>query len=163
MAELEAQKYSAEIQLQNAKQLYDSDASEVSVYQTIVDQLASKLSEMRVGQDTKANAFVPTNIMPNVALQYLRLMREVEIQSKLKAYLLPAYEQAKLDQSKNLYGFVTLDTASVPVHKAGSHRSIILIEAMVGSMVLTSTLLLLLSGVKRLRLNFARERKQIGV
>ncbi|MFI5200844.1 MAG: GumC family protein [Candidatus Kapaibacterium sp.] len=161
MAQLEAQKYTAEIQLQNAEQLYGSNSSEVSVYKTTVDQLASKLGEMQAGQDMKASAFVPTNVMPEVALQYLRLMREVEIQSKLKAYILPEYEQAKLDEEKNLYGFVTLDTASVPVRKAGPHRSIILLAAMMGTGVIMAVCVIILTNIRRMRMNFVRDQQRI--
>jgi len=161
IADLEAQKYASEIQLKNAEQLYGSNSSEVSVYKTAVDQLASKLGEMQAGQDIKANSFVPTNVMPEVALQYLRLMREVEIQSKLKAYILPAYEQAKLDEETNLYGFVTLDTASVPVRKAGPHRSIILLAAMMGTAVIMAVCVIILTNLRRMRVNFARDQQRI--
>ncbi len=163
LAELEAQKYSAQIQLDNAKQMYGANSSEVTVYQTTVDELASKIGEMQAGEDVKAGAFVPTKLMPEAALQYLKLMRDVEIQSKLKAFILPAYEQAKLDESKNLYGFVTLDTASVPVHKAGPHRSIIILAAMVGSAVLMSMVIMFLAGTQRLKQNFAHDRESLGI
>lgn len=161
IADMEAQKYAAEIQLQNAEQLYGSNSSEVSVYKTTVDELASKLGEMQAGQDIKANSFVPTNVMPEVALQYLRLMREVEIQSKLKAFLLPEYEQAKLDEETNLYGFVTLDTATVPVRKAGPHRSIILLAAMVGTAVIMAVFVIILTNMRRMRVNFLRDQQRI--
>ncbi|HET6401684.1 MAG TPA: Wzz/FepE/Etk N-terminal domain-containing protein [Candidatus Kapabacteria bacterium] len=161
IAELEAQKYAAEIQLQNAEQLYGSNSSEVTVYRNTVDQLAGKLGEMQAGQDIKANSFVPTNVMPDVALQYLRLMREVEIQSKLKAFLLPEYEEAKLDEVRNMYGFVTLDSATVPVHKAGPHRSIILLAALVGTAIIMAICVIILTNIRRMRMNFVRDQHRI--
>ncbi len=161
IAELETQKYSAEIQLQNAEQLYGANSSEVSVYRTTVDELANKLGEMQAGEAMKAGAFVPTNVMPTVALEYLKLMSEVEIQSKLKAFLLPAYEQAKLDETKNLYGFVTLDTASVPVRKAGPHRSIILLAAMMGTAFIMAIIVIMLTGFQKVRQDFARDQERI--
>lgn len=161
IAELEAQKYQAEIQLQNAEQLYGANSSEVAVYRTTVEELANKLGEMQAGEDMKAGAFVPTNVMPAVALQYLKLMRDVEIQSKLKAFLLPAYEQAKLDETKNLFGFVTLDTATVPVRKAGPHRSIILLAAMLGTFFIMAVSVIMLSNFQRMRRDFVRDRDRI--
>ncbi|MGH2639030.1 MAG: hypothetical protein ACRDF4_07095, partial [Rhabdochlamydiaceae bacterium] len=113
------------------------------------------------GEAMKASAFVPTNVMPTVALQYLRLMSEVEIQSKLKAFLLPAYEQAKLNETKNLYGFVTLDTASVPTHKAGPHRSIILLAAMMGTAFVMALAVIMLTGFQKVRRDFARDQERI--
>ena len=163
LAELEQQKYTAEIQLQNAEQLYGSNASEVGVYKNTIDQIASKLGEMRAGMDAKATTFVPTNVMPDIALEYLRDMREVEIQSKLKAFLLPAYEQAKLDQEKLLYGFVTLDHAEPPVKKSRPHRSIILLAAMLGSAFITAVFVLVLANFRRLRMNFVRDQQRLHV
>jgi tyrosine-protein kinase Etk/Wzc len=162
IAELEAQKYAAEIQLQNAQQLYGSNSSEVTVYQNTVDQLAGKLGEMQAGQDMKANSFVPTNVMPDVALQYLRLMREVEIQSKLKAFLLPEYEEAKLDEVRNMYGFVTLDSATVPVRKAGPHRSSILLSALLGSAIIMAFFVILLTNMRRARIHFRIDQERLG-
>jgi len=162
IAELEAQKYAAGIQLQNAEQLYGSNSSEVTVYKNTVDQLASKLGEMQAGQDIKANSFVPTNVMPEVALQYLRLMREVEIQSKLKAFLLPEYEEAKLNEVRNTYSFVTLDSATVPVRKSGPHRSIILLSALLGSAIIMSFFVILATNMRRSRVKFRLDQVRLG-
>jgi uncharacterized protein involved in exopolysaccharide biosynthesis len=163
LAAIEQQKYIAEIQLQTAEQMYGSNSSEVSVSKNTIEQLASKLAEMQTGLDVKAGSFVPSNVMPDVALQYLRLMREVEIQSKLKAFLLPAYEQAKLDEEKSLYGFVTLDHAVPPVKKSRPHRSTLLLGTLLGSIVISSIAVILLSNMKRLRVRFKRDQKLLAL
>ncbi len=163
LAEMEEQKMGAEVQLHSAEQMYGANSGQVSVYKGTIDEIESKLAQMKVGMDAQASSFVPTNVLPDVAMQYLSLTREFEIQSKLKAFLLPAYEQAKLDEQKNLYGFVTLDSASVPVHKSKPHRSVILLAALLGSAIITSLFVLLLSGTHRLRVNFAHDRKQLGL
>ncbi len=163
LGEMEEQKMAAEVQLHNAEQMYGANSGEVSVYKGTIDELESKLAELKVGMDAKASSFVPTNVLPDVAMQYLSLTREFEIQSKLKAFLLPAYEEAKLDESKNLYGFVTLDSASVPIHKSRPHRSLLLLEAFIGSVVVMSIVVILMMGSRKLRLNFARDQHQLGI
>lgn len=161
MAELEQQKYVAEINLQNAQQLYGSNASEAQVYRNTIDQIASKIGEMRAGMDAKATSFVPTNVMPDVALEYLRRMREVEIQSKLKAFLLPSYEEAKLDQQKLLFGFVTLDRAETPINKSRPHRSILLLAALAGTAAIMAICVIVLANLRRVRANFVRDQQRI--
>jgi tyrosine-protein kinase Etk/Wzc len=163
MAELEQQKYVAEINLQNAQQLYGSNASEAQVYRNTIEQIASKIGEMRAGMDAKATSFVPTNVMPDVALEYLRRMREVEIQSKLKAFLLPAYEEAKLDQQKLLFGFVILDRAETPVKKSRPHRSVFLLGALISSIVLTSVVVIAASRFRQIRQTFKLDQTRIGI
>ncbi len=163
IAELEQQKVIAQIQLRNAEQMFGSNSGEVATYKSTIEQITSKLGEMQAGLDSKVNSFVPTNIMPDVAIQYLRLMREVEIQSKLKAFLLPSYEQSKLDENRNLYGFVTLDSAAVPAKKAGPKRSMLLLGAILGSGLITAIVVLVVTNLKRVRTNFVRDRNRIGL
>jgi tyrosine-protein kinase Etk/Wzc len=161
LATLEQEKYSAQIQLQNAEQMYGANSSEVGVYRNTVEQLASKLASMQTGLDLNAASFVPSAVMPDVALQYLRLTREVEIQSKLKAFLLPVYEQARMDQEKNLYSYVLLDPAVPPTKKSKPHRSILLIAAMVGSSLTVSLAIIVLTYLRRLRYNFVRDQRRV--
>lgn len=162
IAELEQEKVIAQIQLRNAEQMFGANASEVATYKSTIEQITSKLGEMQAGLDSKVNSFVPTNIMPDVAIQYLRLMREVEIQSKLKAFLLPSYEQSKLDENRNLYGFVTLDSAVAPIHKSRPKRSVILLGALVGTSALMSILTILLVNLRKARLRFAADRERLS-
>lgn len=159
ISELEQQKYMAEISLQNATQQYGSNSSEASVFRNTANQLAAKLAEMQTGMDVKASSFVPTNVLPEVALQYLRLMREVEIQSKLKAFLLPSYEQAKLDENRELLGFVTLDRAVPPVKKSGPHRSTLLLSAFFGSLFAISMGIIVSVNLSHVRARFMRDRQ----
>jgi uncharacterized protein involved in exopolysaccharide biosynthesis len=163
LAGMEEQKMAAEVQMHSAEQMYGANSSDVAVYKGTIDEIESKLAQMKVGMDEKASSFVPTNVLPDVAMQYLSLTREFEIQSKIKAFLLPAYEQAKLDQNKNLYGFVTLDSATVPVHKSKPHRSTILLAALLGSAIITSLFVLVLTRVRVFRLNFVRDRHELGI
>ncbi|SRR5579883_1188435 len=162
VAGLEEQKNMAEIQLRNAELMYGSNAGEVAAYKNTIAELSSRLDQMKSGMDEKASSFVPTNVMPDVALDYLRLTRDFEIQSKLKAFILPAYEQAKLDQEKDLYGFVTLDSATVPVKKSRPHRSILLLGVLFGSFMLTSIIVILTSQMNKLRTQFYVDQKIIN-
>jgi len=161
LATLEQERYSAQIQLQNVEQMYGANSSEVGVYRNTVEQLASKLASMQTGLDLNAASFVPSAVMPDVALQYLRLTREVEIQSKLKAFLLPVYEQARLDQEKNLYSYVLLDPAVPPMKKSKPHRSILLLAVMVGSALTVSLSMILFTHARRLRFNFIRDQRRV--
>jgi tyrosine-protein kinase Etk/Wzc len=160
---MEEQKTDAEIQMQNAEQLYGTNSGEVAVYKGTIDELESKLAQMKIGQDAQASSFVPTNVLPQVAMEYLSLTREFEIQSKLKAFLLPSYEQAKLEESKETYGFVTLDHAEVPIKKAGPHRSILLLGALFGSFFIMSFFVILLTNMRIARVHFRLDRERLGV
>ena len=159
---MEEEKTQAEIQMQNAEQLYGTNSGQVAVYKGTIDELESKLGQMKVGQDAKASSFVPTGVLPEVAMEYLSLTREFEIQSKLKAFLLPSFEQAKLEESKETYGFVTLDHANVPINKSGPHRSLLLLGAFFGSFFIMSFFVILLTNLHYARINFRLDQERLG-
>ena len=161
---LEQQRYSTEIQLNNAEQLYGSEAAETNVLRSQLNDLKSKLGDLKTGMDRNASSyFVPMNVMPDVALDYLRLTREVEIQSKLKAFLLPSYEQSKLDESRLSLPYLVLDKALPPTKKSRPKRSIQLITALLGSFVLTSLAVIGASHFQQARERFRRDKAALGL
>jgi tyrosine-protein kinase Etk/Wzc len=144
--------------------MFGNNAPEVSVLRTVVQELAGKLAEMKVGLDSKAASyFVPMKVLPDLAIEYMRLTREFEIQSKLKAFLLPAFEQSKLDETKNSLAFVVLDRAVPPHKKSGPRRSIMLLVALLGSAVLTSLLVLGYVRVRQARGRFVDDQVRLGL
>jgi len=164
LAALEQQRFTTEIQLSNAEQLYGSDAAETNVLRSQLDEIKGKLNELKTGMDVNASSyFVPMNVMPDVALDYLRLTREVEIQSKLKAFLLPSYEQAKLDESRQSLFYLTLDRALPPLHKSRPKRLITLLSALLGSFVITSLGVIAISNLQRARERFRTDKAALGL
>ena len=157
IAEIEQQKSMAEIQLKNVLEMYGSNAAEATGLRNSIEGLGAKLEQMRTGMDMKASSFVPTNILPDAALQFLRLTREVEIQSKLKAFFLPMFEQAKIDEHRNLLSFVVLDHAVAPTKKAGPHRSLLLLAALLSTFFVTCVLTLMAARISSMRLAFRRD------
>ena len=161
---LEQQRYATEIQLNNAEQLYGSEAAETNVLRSQLSELRAKLDNLKTGMDKNAsNNFVPMNVMPDVALDYLRLTREVEIQSKLKAFMLPSYEQAKLDETRLSLSYIILDKALPPLHKSRPKRSMQLLIAMLGSFALTSLAVVGISNFQYARERFRRDKAILGL
>jgi uncharacterized protein involved in exopolysaccharide biosynthesis len=145
---MEQQKSMAEIELKNVLEMYGSNAAEASSLRNSISGIEQKLDQMRTGQDARASSFVPTNILPEAALQFLRLTREVEIQSKLKAFFLPLYEQARLDENRNLLSFVVMDHAVPQEKKSRPKRALILLAACASGFVVSAISVSLLSSFK---------------
>jgi tyrosine-protein kinase Etk/Wzc len=137
-AAIEQQRVMTEIQLHNAEQLYGTASTESQLLRSALTDLSSKSAELESGMASKASSLItPTKLLPELALKYLRLMREVELQSKLKAYLLPSYEQAKLDVHKKDLAFLFLDKAVAPTKKSKPKRSVILLSGMLSGFVVS--------------------------
>ena len=164
LAGLEQQKYTSEIQLQNALQLYGDQSAETNVLKTQLSELRSKLSDLKTGMDKNASTyFVPMDVLPDVALQYLRLMRDFEILSKLKAFLMPTVEQARLDESRQMLAYIVLDSAVTPTKKSRPKRSIVLLSALLGTFALNSIAVVAVTNITVARQRFRRDKNVLGI
>jgi tyrosine-protein kinase Etk/Wzc len=162
IAALEQQKYSTEVQSRMLEQLYGTNSPEVNAMRTSVRELDQKLNDLRNSPDANSS-FVASRLMPDAAMAYLRTMREVEIQSKLKGFMLPSYEQAKLDIDKETVAFLTLDPAVPPMSKSGPKRSAMLLIAMIGSVILTSIVILNFYKIRAIKGRFQNDQSALGL
>jgi len=104
----------------------------VSPENQLLRQLKSELSEIT----KKVSSF------PEAGLDGIRLYREFLIQSKLLEFLLPIYEQAKIDEQKDVPVLLVIDNAVPANKKAKPQRSLI-----VALIVFLSTSVLLLAAI----------------
>ncbi|MFQ5797953.1 MAG: Wzz/FepE/Etk N-terminal domain-containing protein [Bacteroidota bacterium] len=64
--------------------------------------------------------------VPELGVEYLRLYREVEIQSKLLEFMVPLYEQAKFEEKKEKPSVLVLDIAVPAERKSWPKRLLII-------------------------------------
>jgi uncharacterized protein involved in exopolysaccharide biosynthesis len=81
--------------------------------------------------------------LPNEGLTYLRLYRDIEILSKLQGFMLPMYQQAVIDEQKQLNVLVPLDVAQPAERKDRPKRSVIVLAAGFSVFVLAIMFLLI--------------------
>jgi tyrosine-protein kinase Etk/Wzc len=128
-AEVEAQLMKKEMEAYFIKQLY----GEISPhYQGILAEqklLKSKIQEMKNSQDlsSSSNILYPFKEMPDIAIQYLRTFREVELQQTIMEFVLPMYEQAKVEEQKSIPTIMIIDKAVPPELKHSPKRSFIIV------------------------------------
>ena len=85
------------------------------------------------------SSFVPLEQVPDLTMQYIRLYRDLEIQNKLLEFSLPMYEQAKVDEQKDIPVVLILDEA-VPGERKDTPKRMLIVLA---SAVLFGILLVL--------------------
>jgi len=94
---------------------------------------------MKEGSEKSKNEmslFVPFKDVPELGLQYLRLYRDYEIQNKLLEFIVPLYEQAKIEEQKNVPVVQVLDYAVPPEKKARPFRTLIVLSVFASALVL---------------------------
>lgn len=82
---------------------------------------------------------------------YLRLYREVEIQSKLLEFILPLYEQAKVEEKRQTPSVTVLSYASMPERKAKPKVSLYALVTLVAATLISFLAVFSWEAVVRLR------------
>jgi tyrosine-protein kinase Etk/Wzc len=134
VAELYATKARKEVEAGILQQTVGPDNPLFRQTQVELEQISKKVSEI-----------------PALGIGSLRLYRGVAIQQKILEFILPLYEQAKVEEKRNTPSVIVLDHAQVAERKAKPKILSYALLAFVISMVLSVFIIFLWEGVSRLR------------
>ena len=114
------------------QQLYGENSPQYLGILAEENMLKKKIQELKNSTDlsSTSNIFYAFKQMPNIAIQYLRNFTEVELQQKIMEFVLPMYEQAKVEEQKSIPTIMVIDNAVPPELKFGPKRSVIIIGAL---------------------------------
>jgi tyrosine-protein kinase Etk/Wzc len=97
------------------------------------------------------SSFVPFQKVPEVMMGYVTRYRDLEIQNKILEFVLPLYEQAKVEEKRNSPSVIVLDSALVPERKAKPKVSLYGLLALVISTFVALGFVFSVEGVRKLR------------
>lgn len=128
-AELEAQLTRKEIESFFIKQNVGEESPQYKLTQQELQLLRKRVEELKNSKDLSSysNVMFPFKIMPDIAIQYLRAYRDVQIQQSILEFVLPMYEQAKVEEQKSTPTVMIIDKAVPPQLKYSPKRSVIII------------------------------------
>jgi uncharacterized protein involved in exopolysaccharide biosynthesis len=89
--------------------------------------------------------------LPEIGLEMARLFREVEIQTRLLTFLLPQYEQAKIQEVKDTPTVQIIDPAVPPQLKNSPKRMFIVLGAFFSSLLIGMIIALNLESLQQAR------------
>jgi uncharacterized protein involved in exopolysaccharide biosynthesis len=119
--QLEAEIKSEEVKLDILKKILSPDQAEIKTEEEKIAAYKRQLQEMN--QETgDITDRLKIKGSPGLVLGYIRLQRDVEIQNKIIAFMLPLYEQAKIDEKKDTPTVLILDQPFVPERKTKPKR-----------------------------------------
>ena len=99
--------------------------------------LLSNITPTQVDAVPNIEFSVSFNSLPSLGLENGRLIREVELQSRIQELLIPQFEQAKLEETKNIPTLQVIDKPKVALNKAKPKRALIVIGATLMSILLS--------------------------
>jgi len=88
-----------------------------------------KLEESQEGENVSRDIFIATADVPELAVQYARLMRNFKVQETLFELLTKQYEVAKINESRNTSILQVLDEGVPSDRKSKPKRSVIVLVA----------------------------------
>ncbi len=121
--ELETNLITKQIQKSIMEELKGKDSPSAKNLELEVTKFENKLREMRVKGDTEG--VIPSlKNLPKNATDYVRYYREVEINNAILQFITPLYEQAKLEEKKDIPSLQVIDYAVPPAKKSFPPRTI---------------------------------------
>jgi tyrosine-protein kinase Etk/Wzc len=118
---LETELKSEEIKLELLKKILSPEQAELKIQQDKIDAIKKQIMDLKNNPKDDQFSFSLKG-SPDILINYMRLTRNVEIQSKLIAYILPVYEQAKLEEKRETPSVIVLDQPNFPEVKAKPKR-----------------------------------------
>jgi len=126
----------ADVQYEIAKSIYLTNDPKVLQLYKMKGELNQLLDEMVTKGDDK-KVLLAFQDLPDLGLEYARLFREVELQSRIMEFLLPQYEQARMEETKNIPSLQVIDKPYIALNKAKPQRSLIVVATTVMAFILS--------------------------
>lgn len=149
LTELKSKKYMYEIMYNLNKNSYGEDDYQTKMQQNAILEIGKKINQTENSNGAAGNFNM--NNATDVGLEYARLYVEFETYSKVKAFLIPTLEKARLDLNKNVSNLFVVDEAIPADTKDRPKRSLIVLGAIFGTFILTVFLILIFNRISELR------------
>ena len=136
MADLKAKLFAKEIETKVMAHYLSPSHPKLRRAREELNQLRKKYAELlgydqnrSVGQSEETDILLRFSDIPELGLKYAEIYRELLTQQKIQEFILPQYEQAKIQEAKNTPTLQILDRPIVPERKAKPKRAYIVLAA----------------------------------
>lgn len=128
-AEIESELTKKELQSFFILDRYGENSPQSMQIQEEIKLLKQKVQQLKNSSSlsSSSNILFAFKDMPNIAIQYMRSYREVQIQQSILEIVMPMYEQAKVEEQKSMPTIMLMDKAVAPELKYSPRRSIIIL------------------------------------
>ena len=138
-ADIKSQILIDEVRLGILTQTHNADHPEIQQLQMEIRELENQLRDLdyqKIGSQSQKK-----DLFPHYEL--MRLKREVEIQSKLYAYLTQQYEESKIQEARDTPTIQILDAANLPIKRHKPKRTLMVIGYTLIAGIITSLVIVL--------------------
>ncbi|MCD6117546.1 hypothetical protein J7K93_11060 [bacterium] len=171
VSDIEGQIVAKEVELNVMQKYMGSSHTEIIRLKNEIAALKNKFNDINTGSDGSSvkrdDVFLPLQKLPDLALNYARLYRSVKIQEKIQEFLLPQYEQAKIQEAKNTPTVQVLDRAVIPIKRSKPKRAVFVMFFSFLSCLLSCIYVLFIEYVEQVKnspaMDFKKEKEIIHI
>lgn len=138
---LEQELLTKQMQKEILEHIYGKDSPELRKISFEVNLFKDQFNKLKM--NGKSNSiFIPFKTIPDKVMRYYRYFREVETNQAILKFILPLYEQAKIEEQKKTPILQVIDNAIPEKVKSFPPRTILTLLVGFGSFVLLFTMIL---------------------
>lgn len=137
MGLLTAQQLEAEVKLKALSNTVSTSSDVYKSQKIQYEAITEKLNELYQDEDPE-NIILNFNNLAEIGSGYYDLFFQLEIQTEIQKFLLPIYEQAKMEEAKSLPIVSVIDEPRVALIKSEPRRSIIVILTGISAFILVA-------------------------
>jgi len=135
-AQIKAEIILTEIELNVLKKTVAPSNPDILRLQIKLKELEEKYNDINFDSKSKKDIIPITSKIPEQGVRYAHMLQELEMQKKILEFLLPEYEQAKINEIKDTPTIQILDHAIRPERKAKPRRALIVLGTTIGTFLL---------------------------
>ena len=121
---LETELTAKKIQLGILQQLYDKESPQVKELSVQIEEYEKRLINLR-SQGDPGSPLLALKRLPRASVEYLRLYRDVELNNMLMEFVVPLYEQSRIEEKKDYPVLQIVDYAVPPAKKSYPPRTLL--------------------------------------
>lgn len=122
--ELETNISMKKIELEILENMYEKESPQADMLRKEISLMESEFNGLKRNKN-KESFLLALNSLPENMKKFLRLSRDFEIYTAILEFIVPIYEQAKLEEQKNIPVLQVIDYGVVPEKKAYPPRMLI--------------------------------------
>ena len=156
---LRAQVAAKQVQVQAMRTYATGENAQLKQAEQELETLRGQLAALGGSATPPDGLLVPKGAVPEAGLEYMRKLRDVKYYEAIFEILARQYEMAKLDEARQGAVIQVVDPAAPPDRKSAPKRTLIVLGALVGGLVLGVALALAQNAWARMNANGAISEK----
>lgn len=167
IGKVKGQLLAKEVELQTFLSYATPNNPQAELLKSQINELRGSMRELEEGKlgdrRTSGSLFIPTARMPQLALQYARLLRDLKVQETLYSLLTQQFEISRIQEAKDSPTVQVLDVAKVPGRKIRPRRTQIVFLSVFSAACLAVTLAFLMEFAGRTKARHSNDKRDLAL